>query len=58
MVHLGPARGGGTCLYSQHLGGGGRQICEFEASLVDSEFQASQSYIVRPCLKTKVYGVI
>jgi hypothetical protein len=35
MVHLGPARSGGFCLYSQHLGGRGRQICEFEASLVD-----------------------
>jgi hypothetical protein len=28
------ARRGGTCLYSQHLGGRGRQISEFEASLV------------------------
>jgi hypothetical protein len=25
---------GGTCLYSQHLGGRGRQISEFKASLV------------------------
>jgi hypothetical protein len=25
---------GGTCLYSQHLGGRGRRISEFEASLV------------------------
>jgi hypothetical protein len=25
---------GGTCLYSQHLGGRGRQISGFEASLV------------------------
>jgi hypothetical protein len=26
--------GGGTCFWSQHLGGRGRQIFEFEASLV------------------------
>ena len=26
--------GGGTCLYSQHLGGRGRQISEFKASQV------------------------
>lgn len=30
------------------------ELCEFEASLVShSEFQGSQSYRVRPCLKTK-----
>jgi hypothetical protein len=32
--HCWPAGRGGTCLYSQHLGGRGRQISEFEASLV------------------------
>jgi hypothetical protein len=33
------------------LGGRGRQISEFEASLVyKSEFQDSQSYTEKPCL--------
>ena len=36
----------GTCLYSQPLRG-----CEFEASLVCSELQASPGYIVSPCHK-------
>jgi hypothetical protein len=34
------------------LGGRGRQISEFEASLVYSEFQDSQGYTKKPCLKT------
>lgn len=29
-------------------------LCEFEANLVDMEFQVSQGYIVRPSLK-KIY---
>jgi nitrogen fixation protein FixH len=33
-VELEPAGRGGTCLSSQHLGGRGRWISEFEASLV------------------------
>jgi hypothetical protein len=36
------------------LGGRGRWISEFEASLVyKSEFQDSQSYTEKPCLKKK-----
>jgi hypothetical protein len=33
------------------LGGRGRWISEFEASLVQSEFQDSQGYTEKPCLK-------
>jgi hypothetical protein len=33
------------------LGGRGRQISEFEASLVYREFQDSQGYTEKPCLK-------
>jgi hypothetical protein len=37
---------------SQHLGGKGRQISEFEASLVyKSELQDSQGYTEKPCLE-------
>jgi hypothetical protein len=36
----------------QHLGGRGRRISEFEASLVyKSEFQDSQGYTEKPCLE-------
>jgi hypothetical protein len=44
---------GGTCLQSQHLGGRGRgrQISEFEASLVYRLSQDSQSYTEKPYLK-------
>jgi hypothetical protein len=39
------------------LGGTGRQISEFKASLVYSEFQDSQGYTEKPCLeKPKFYG--
>jgi hypothetical protein len=33
------------------LGGRGRRISEFEASLVYSEFQDSQGYTEKPCLE-------
>jgi hypothetical protein len=33
------------------LGGRGRQICKFKASLV--EFQDSQGYTEKPCLEKK-----
>jgi hypothetical protein len=33
------------------LRGRGRKISEFEVSLVYSEFQDSQGYIEKPCLK-------
>jgi hypothetical protein len=44
---------GGACLLSQHLGGRGRQISEFKASLVykQSEFQDSQGYTEKPCVE-------
>jgi hypothetical protein len=35
------------------LGGRGRQISEFKASLVYREFQDSQGYTEKPCLKKK-----
>ena len=35
------------------MGGRGRQLSEFEASLVYREFQDSKSYIVRPPLSKK-----
>jgi hypothetical protein len=38
------------------LGGRGRQISEFEASLVYSEFQDSQGYPEKPCLEKKNYS--
>ena len=38
---------------SQHLGGRGRQLSEFEVSLVYREFQDSKSYIVRPPYQRK-----
>jgi hypothetical protein len=34
------------------LGGRGRWISEFEASLVYREFQDSKDYTEKPCLKT------
>ena len=34
LINITGARHGGTCLKSQHLGGRGRQVSEFEASLV------------------------
>jgi hypothetical protein len=34
-------------------GGGSRGIFEFEASLVYSEFQDSQGYTKKPCLRKK-----
>jgi hypothetical protein len=48
-----PGRRGGACLRSQHLGGRGRWISEFEASLVYkvSKFQDSQGYTEKPCLE-------
>ena len=33
------------------MGGRGRQISEFETSLVNSEFQDSQGYTEKPCLE-------
>jgi hypothetical protein len=43
---------GGTHLKSQYLGGSGRWISEFEASLVyKSEFQDSHGYAEKPCLR-------
>jgi hypothetical protein len=43
---------GSACLESQHLGGRGRWITEFKASLVyKSEFQDSQVYTEKPCFK-------
>jgi hypothetical protein len=37
---------------SQHLEGRGRRISEFEASLaLQSEFQDSQGYTKKPCLR-------
>jgi hypothetical protein len=38
------------------LGGRGRQISEFEASLIYSEFQDSQGFTEKPCLKKKRGG--
>jgi hypothetical protein len=35
------------------LGGRGRQVSEFKASLIYSEFQDSQGYTEKPCLKNK-----
>jgi hypothetical protein len=35
------------------LGGRGRQVSELKASLVYSEFQDSQGYREKPCLKNK-----
>ena len=39
--------------FNPSLGGGGRQISEFKASLIYSEFQDSQGYTEKPCLKNK-----
>ena len=45
---------GGTCHWSQHLGGRGKWISKFEASLVyKSEFQNSQGYTENPVSKNK-----
>jgi hypothetical protein len=33
------------------LAGRGRLICEFEDSLVESEFQDNQGYTEKPCLE-------
>jgi hypothetical protein len=47
---------GGALLKSQHLGGRVRQISLLKASLVyrvQSEFQDSQGYTEKPCLKNK-----
>jgi len=42
----------GAHLYRQHLGGRDKwDLCEFEANLVYREFQDSQGYTVRSCLK-------
>lgn len=43
--------GGGTHLKSQHSRGRCGKISEFEARLVKSEFQDSQGYTEKPCLK-------
>jgi hypothetical protein len=44
---------GGARLWSQYLGGKGRWISEFKTSLVYrvSEFQDSQGYTEKPCLR-------
>jgi hypothetical protein len=45
---------GGACLYSQYSGGRGRQISELKAILIlQTEFQDSQGFTEKPCLKTK-----
>ena len=45
---------GGTRLYSQHVGGRGKWISEFEASLVyKSKLQNSQGYTENPVSKNK-----
>jgi hypothetical protein len=47
-------RHGGSCLKSQHLGGRGRQISEFEASLVPlGKLQEGQGYTEKLFLKNK-----
>jgi hypothetical protein len=43
--------GGGAHLLSQHLGGRGRQISEFEASLVYRISPGQPGYTEKPCLK-------
>jgi hypothetical protein len=42
---------GGACLYSQHLGGKGRQISEFEASLVYKVSFRTTRATEKPCLE-------
>jgi hypothetical protein len=45
---------GDACLQSQHSGGRSRRILSSRPAGLQSKFQASLSYIVRPCLK-KIY---